>query len=147
MTSLNPLGFNDLGLTHIALAVRDLAASSAFYQRFAGLHPVHARTDGGQRVLWLADGRRPFALVLIEQPESRDTPLGPFGHIGIACASRAAVDACAAEAAAAGCLRQPPRQSPPPIGYWAILADPDGNSLELSFGQTIELASTAAEVR
>jgi catechol 2,3-dioxygenase-like lactoylglutathione lyase family enzyme len=131
----------DLGLTHIALAVRDLAASSDFYCRFGGLHPIHDRRDGGQHVQWLADGRRRFALVLIQQTDSRDTPLGPFGHIGIACASRADVDTLAEQAGRIGHLRSPPRQSPPPIGYWALLADPDGNTLELSFGQHIEFAA------
>jgi catechol 2,3-dioxygenase-like lactoylglutathione lyase family enzyme len=134
----------DLGLTHIALSVRNLAASSSFYRHFAGLQVVHARHDRttAQQVQWLADGWRRFALVLIEQADSRDTALGPFGHIGIALASRGEVDTLAEQAGRMGCLRSAPRLSPPPVGYWALLADPDGNTVELSFGQHIAFATS-----
>ncbi len=33
-----------------------------------------------------------------------------------------------------------PKDDPPPVGYWALLSDPDGHTLELSFGQEIALA-------
>ena len=52
----------DRGLTHVALAVSDLERSLAFYERFAGLTPVHRRSDAA----WISDGTRPFVLVLIE---------------------------------------------------------------------------------
>lgn len=41
-----------------------------------------------QKVAWLSDLTRPVALVLVQFDNSNDTPLGPFGHIGVACGSR-----------------------------------------------------------
>ena len=128
----------DLGLTHVAFSVRDLDASIAFYKAYARMSVVSRRADeGGVRVAWLTDHTRPFIIVLIETPDPHDTPLGPFGHLGVACESRAEVDRLCAEAHEKGRLRSGPVENGPPIGYTAFLADPDGNSLELSFGQEI----------
>ncbi|SMH29025.1 VOC family protein [Azospirillum agricola] len=138
---LNP----DLGLSHVALLVRDLDSSIAFYQEFADLRVVHRRTAGGdvKEVAWMADGVRPFALVLVASTRLTDTPLGPFGHLGVACATREDVLNRAAEAGCRGILRSAPRDSGPPVGLWTYIADPDGNTLELSFGQ--EIAFTVKE--
>ncbi|WP_421670378.1 VOC family protein [Rahnella sp. EDr1-12] len=127
---------NDIGLSHIAFAVKDLDASIRFYQQFADMKVVHRRTDA-RPVAWLSDMTRHFAIVLAEDPENTDTRLGPFGHLGVACASREAMDARLAEARTAGVLRQEPTDSGAPVGYWAFLDDPDGNTLELSYGQEI----------
>ena len=40
----------------------------------------------------------------------------------------------------AGCLLKPPEDSGPPVGYWALLRDPDGHTLEISYGQELKLA-------
>lgn len=137
----------DLGLSHVALVVRDLDASIAFYREFADLQLIHRRAAGGEveEVAWLADGLRPFALVLVGSSRLHDTPLGPFGHLGIACASPELVHRRAAEAGRRGILRSAPRESGPPVGLWTYIADPDGNTLELSFGQ--EIAVTVAQPR
>src|SRR4051794_36241819 len=128
----------DLGLTHVAFSVRDLNASIAFYKTYARMSVVSRRADeGGVRVAWLTDHMRPFIIVLIETLNPHDTPLGPFGHLGVACESRAEIDRLCALARDAGRLRSGPVENGPPIGYTAFLADPDGNSLELSFGQDI----------
>jgi len=52
----------DIGLTHVALPVRSLSASVAFYAKYAGMQTVHQRAG----VVWVSDRTRPFALVLIE---------------------------------------------------------------------------------
>jgi len=129
----------DLGLTHVAFSVRDLDASVAFYRKYGGMEVVHERAGDGIRVAWVSDRTRPFAIVLIEAADRHDTPLGPSGHLGVACPDRATVDRLCAAAEAEGRLRKPPTDSGPPVGYWAFLADPDGNTLELSHGQEVGL--------
>lgn len=129
----------DLGLTHVAFSVRDLAASVAFYEKYAGMSVVHRRMDeGAVKVAWVTDHTRPFVVVLIQGVGRDDTPLGPFGHLGVACKSRDEVDRLCALAATDGRLRKPATDSGPPVGYWAFIADPDGNTLEVSHGQDTE---------
>lgn len=136
----------DLGLTHVAFSVRDLDASVAFYERYARMVAVDRRDQDGVRVAWLTDHTRPFVIVLIEAAEPRDTPLGPLGHLGVACESRAEIDRLCAEARREGRLRREALDCGPPIGYTAFLADPDGNSLELSHGQEVGLTVARARL-
>jgi catechol 2,3-dioxygenase-like lactoylglutathione lyase family enzyme len=92
----------DLGLTHVAFSVRDVDASVAFYEKYAGMKVIDRRAQDAIRVVWLTDGTRPFIVVLIETADPADTPLGPLGHLGVACESRAEVDQRCAEAEAEG---------------------------------------------
>lgn len=133
----------DLGFTHIALTCRDAGATIDFYRRYAGLTPVHDRSDDGARVFWLSDLRRPFAIVFLETA-SPGAPLGPFAHLGVCLESAETVDALVAEARQEGRATSGPTLSPPPVGYWAFIQDPDGHTLELSFGQEVELHVAAA---
>jgi catechol 2,3-dioxygenase-like lactoylglutathione lyase family enzyme len=112
------------------------AQSAAFYARFAGFEVVHRRGAAGSRVIWLSDLRRPFAVVLVESVQC-DARLDGIAHLGIGCASREEVDALCADAARSGCLERPPADAGPPVGYMAILRDPDGHNLELSHGQQV----------
>lgn len=144
----------DHGLTHMAFVVGDLDATIAFYAKYARMVVVHERKDAssGTRVAWLSDRTRPFVLVCVALP--RAVPrfvlrtakklLFSFEHVGVGCASREEVDRLAAEGARDGCLRRPPTDSGPPVGYWCFLADPDGNSLELSYGQEVGLTVATA---
>ena len=131
----------DRGLTHIALTIRDADASTSFYARYAGFEVVHGRTDPdtGRRVVWLTDHTRPFVLVLIEVPEPA-FPLAGSNHLGVGVADRAEVDRLSTMAAADGCLALAPTDSGPPVGYWAVIRDPDGHQLEVSHGQEVALA-------
>ena len=50
--------------------------------------PARARPPSARKVAWLSDRTRPFAPVLVQSDDPADTPLGPFGHLGVACATR-----------------------------------------------------------
>ena len=136
----------DLGLTHVAFLVKDLDASIAFYAKYAGMAVVHRRSGENSEVAWISDHTRPFVIVLVRSGEARvESPLGPFGHLGVAVASREEVDRMAQMARREGILAREPVNSGPPVGYWAFIADPDGNMLELSYGQ--EVAFTEQSTR
>jgi catechol 2,3-dioxygenase-like lactoylglutathione lyase family enzyme len=131
----------DVGLTHVALPVRDLEASLAFYARYARMEVVHRRKDGpnGTDVAWISDKTRPFVIVLIAT-ERVDNPLLPIAHLGVGCATREEVDQLCARAGEEGVLQAGPMDYGYPVGYWAFLRDPDGHTLEISHGQEVALA-------
>ena len=100
--------------------------------------------DSGGRVAWLSDGTRPFVIVLIETG-TVENPLVPIAHLGVGCESREEVDRLAARAHAEGRPVWGPTDSPPPVGYWALISDPDHHTLELSHGQEVGLVVERAE--
>lgn len=132
----------DAGFTHIALPVTNLDASVGFYARYANFVVVHRRRQQDRsdlEVAWLSDRTRPFVLVLAEM-DAVAAPLGPFAHLGVACESKEEMDRLCAIARDEGVLREEPRDYDGPAGYLAMLSDPDGHTLELSFGQETALA-------
>ena len=122
----------DVGLTHVALPVTDLERSVGFYASYAAMQVVHRR----EGVVWLSDRTRPFVIVLIESRDAID-PLRPVAHLGVACGSREDVDAICRRARDEDVLIAGPFDYGPPVGYWAFLRDPDGHTLEVSFGQEV----------
>lgn len=137
----------DVGLTHVAFVVRDLDKSIEFYRQYAGMEVIHSREPGvpdARKVAWLSDHTRPFALVLVQADNVTDTPLGPFGHLGVACATREEIDRKTEMARAEGKLRKEPEYYGDPVGYFVFFADPDGNTLELSYGQRVGLEAIRA---
>jgi catechol 2,3-dioxygenase-like lactoylglutathione lyase family enzyme len=130
----------DIGLTHIALPVSNVERSIEFYSTYAGMQVIHRRIDAesGVAVVWLCDRTRPFAIVLI-QTHSVHSVLSPLAHLGVGCQSREYMDDLCARARQEGVLLEEPKDSGYPIGYWAFLRDPDGHTLELSYGQEIGL--------
>jgi catechol 2,3-dioxygenase-like lactoylglutathione lyase family enzyme len=137
---------SDLGLTHVALPVSNLDVSIVFYAKYARMQVVHRRKDAetGVNVAWVSDHTRPFVIVLIEAP-TVDHPLLPFAHLGVGCASHEEVDRLCEQARNEGCLRFGPMDSGYPVGYWAFIADPDGHTLEVSFGQEVTLTLAHAQ--
>lgn len=133
----------DVGLTHIALSAIDLEKSIAFYSQYAKMSVIHERIDAetAVRVIWLSDKTRPFVIVLI-QNKKPETILKPLSHLGVGCASIQEIDKLCNLARHDGCLVQEPKDSGYPIGYWALLKDPTGHTLELSYGQEIGLTVT-----
>lgn len=141
---------SDVGFTHVALLCGNVDESVDFYARYARMETVHERRDGGARVAWVSDRTRPFVIVLIEVPGWVPRPIfrlgnrlvravAPFEHMGVGCASREEVDRLCALAKAEGRLSRGPADYGPPVGYWAFVTDPDGHTLELSFGQEVGL--------
>lgn len=128
----------DIGLTHIALPVSDIEKSIKFYATYAGMQVIHRRTDTetGVAVVWLCDKTRPFVIVLI-QAKSVQSILSPIAHLGVGCKSREYMDILCEQAKQEGILLKEQQDFGYPIGYWAFLQDPDGNTLELSYGQEI----------
>ncbi|BAZ08299.1 glyoxalase family protein [Calothrix sp. NIES-4071] len=131
---------NDIGLTHIALPVSNIEQSINFYSTYARMKVIHRRidVDAGVSVAWICDNTRPFVIVLI-QTESVHPVLSPLAHLGVGCESREYMDFLCDQARQEGLLQQEPKDSGYPIGYWAFLKDPDGHTLELSYGQEIGL--------
>lgn len=129
----------DVGLSHVALPVSDLDASIAFYERFADMSVVHRREEHpGHGVAWLSDLTRPFVIVLLQSDDaSAAATLGGWAHLGVGLPCREMVDERLAAAAAAGFAVSGPLDDGPPVGYWGIIADPDGHHLELAFGQHV----------
>ncbi|EPL9570994.1 VOC family protein [Providencia rettgeri] len=132
----------DVGFTHVAFSVRSLSRSIDFYTRYTSMVVIHQREPNqptARKVAWLSDLTRSFALVLVEEDQPEDTPLGPFGHLGVACASKEEIDKKIVMARSEGALRKEPEQLGYPVGYYVFFADPDGNTLELSYGQRVGL--------
>jgi catechol 2,3-dioxygenase-like lactoylglutathione lyase family enzyme len=125
-------------LTHIALRVKDLDRSVAFYRKYAGLFVVHEREDEGTRVVWLSERAvdPEFVFVLIPMAHNEEERPGVH-HMGFSLPARADVDAIADIARADGTLRVGPRDAGPVVGYFCIVEDPDRNWLEFSHGQPI----------
>ncbi len=123
----------DIGLTHIALPVRSLEVSAGFYAKYANMSVVHRRPG----VIWVSDRTRAFAIVLIETIDEIK-PLLPMAHLGVGVSSHAEVDRLCDLAIQNGCLAREAEQMEPPVGYWALIRDPDGHTLEVSYGQNLD---------
>ncbi|HWF00138.1 MAG TPA: VOC family protein [Caulobacteraceae bacterium] len=132
--------------THIALAVKDIDASIAWYEAFTHLRLLQRGEDKDGRNAWLGDPTQadsPFILVLGQFFEGHDPfggvhpPMGPFAHMGIEATTKDGVDEIAAKAKAAGCLALGPVQMPKQIGYVCFIKDPDGNTVEYSYDQGV----------
>ena len=70
----------DVGLTHVALPVSDMARSVEFYITYAAMQVVHRRVDAetGVTVVWLSDHTRPFVIVLIQNSLNLPQKTGIF---------------------------------------------------------------------
>lgn len=125
--------------THIALQVRDIEKSCAFYELVCGMKPVHSRESNSKRVVWLGWGEDPpkFVIVLLEA-DYRQNAQPPCQHIGMAVDSKEEVDAIYERAKQAGITGLwKPVEAGEIVGYYCGAPDPDGNMIEFSFGQRI----------
>jgi len=126
-------------LTHLALHVRDLERCIRFYEVYVGMRVIHERSSAGRRIVWMAEAGREkeFIIVLLPGGPGRDQDRHDFSHLGFAVATRADVDAIAHRARADGILVWEPVDEPYPVGYYCGVTDPDGNTVEFSFGQPL----------
>ena len=142
--------------THLALHVRSLQSSIAFYELFTSLRVIDRHSDQsstGMEVIWLSErpaaDENAFVLVLQEGtpraiPNANpQTPLGPISHLGFALPSRDAVDAITKKAKPAGLLQFGPTFLNPYAGYLCLIRDPDGHHVEFSHGQSLGKANHA----
>jgi catechol 2,3-dioxygenase-like lactoylglutathione lyase family enzyme len=133
--------------THIALAVKDVEVSIAWYERFTHLRLLARAEDEDGRSAWLGDPAQadcPFILVLGQFYAGHDPfapaahpPMGPFAHIGIEAPDQDAVDEVAARASGEGWLAFGPARLTKDIGYVCFIKDPDGNTIEYSYDQGV----------
>lgn len=133
--------------THLALHVKDIEASIAWYEKHTCLGVLARNQDEMGKGVWLGDGtapHAPFILVLAQFFEGKDpfaparhAVLQPFAHIGIEVPTRELVDEYAALAKENDCLALGPMQMPDPVGYVCFVKDPDGNVIEFSFDQGV----------
>jgi len=131
--------------THLALRVKSIEESIAWYEANTPLRLLSRNEDQYGVGAWLADPQdvtHPFVLALSQFDPETDpfayapaTVLGPYAHIGIELLSREAVDRAAARAKAEGALTLSPTDMPPPIGYICFVEDPDGNTIQFSYDQ------------
>jgi catechol 2,3-dioxygenase-like lactoylglutathione lyase family enzyme len=142
-------------LTHIALPVRDLDATLAFYEKYTTLRNISERTDPdtGLRTAWLAnerdvkaEGTARFVIVLIcgKLPTKITGDikeeygfLRSIAHLGLSLGSRDEVDRIAEMAREDGCLLLGPMYRNEVVGYICVVTDPDGNNLEFSVEQDL----------
>ena len=146
--------FTESLLTHIALPVRDLEATLAFYEKYTKLVNIHERQDPetGLRTAWLANRRditeqgARFVIVLIHGKlptkitgdiKEQYGFLKSISHLGISVESRAEVDRLAEMAREDGCLLLGPMYRNEVVGYICVVTDPDGNNLEFSVEQVL----------
>lgn len=116
----------------------DLDKSVAFYEKWAGMKVQDRLKDPvGIQGARLAQGAGGFVLSLLAMPMSMALPMPGVMHLGLDCTSKAQVDKIAADAKKAGILVSGPVDSGPDLGYQTYISDPDGNSLEFSFGQKV----------
>ncbi|MBN4083888.1 VOC family protein [bacterium AH-315-A03] len=140
--------------THIALPVRSLDDTMAFYDKYTTLENIHERQDPetNMRSVWLAnpgdktEQAARFVLVLIEGSLPKQITgdikeeygfLTSISHLGISLNTRDEVNQIAAMADEEGILVLGPMYRNDVVGYICLIKDPDGNNIEFSVEQIL----------
>jgi catechol 2,3-dioxygenase-like lactoylglutathione lyase family enzyme len=123
--------------THITIRVSDLDRSIDFYRSACGLSVVRDRRLEGGSTVWLgyepAEGELPVYVLVLVEGEVTDR----LDHFGFQCDTREEVDAIAREGERLGILAHPPTDAGGTVGYFAMLRDPDGHTVEFTYGQPL----------
>ena len=140
--------------THIALPVRSLDDTMAFYDKYTTLENIHERQDPetNMRSVWLAnpgdktEQAARFVLGLIEGSLPKQITgdikeeygfLTSISHLGISLNTRDEVNQIAAMADEEGILVLGPMYRNDVVGYICLIKDPDGNNIEFSVEQIL----------
>ena len=124
--------------THMTMAVGDINRSVEFYRSFCGLTVVRDRRREGGGTVWLGPPSEPgvnplFVLVIAEgEVECR------VHHLGFQCDTREEVERVAERGRALGILVHPPTDAGGSVGFFTMLRDPDGHTVEFTCGQPLE---------
>jgi catechol 2,3-dioxygenase-like lactoylglutathione lyase family enzyme len=115
------------GLTHVQLAVRDLARSKAFYQEVFGMEDLDRGDD--TLVFLRTPGTRDTITLRQARPDEAIGRGGGFDHLGFRLTDHD-LEAALAEIVAAGGSVVERGEHAPGVPY-AYAADPDGYVIEL----------------
>ena len=157
MAELKPGEFDVAGVSgkrvsfsHLAIPAIDVERSIAFYEKYVQMKVVKRRDNPVD--VWLADGIRPFQLVLLKADKTDIVgaarsgltdyhnaklahPIVASAHIGFTCSSCSEVKRLADMAREEGILEHGPCEEGWPGGYCAYITDPSGHSVEISYNQ------------
>ena len=125
--------------THVALLVSDVDRTADFYIKYCGLKILNRRTDlkTGYHVIWMGENLD-FVIVAFESDKEPIQSLSkPLSHLGFSLNSKEEVDTVANLAREEGLLNYGPVYFDPVVGYICEVLDPDGNSVEFSYGQEL----------
>jgi catechol 2,3-dioxygenase-like lactoylglutathione lyase family enzyme len=124
--------------THITITVSNIDRSIDFYTSLCGLTVLRDRRREGGGTVWLGHppqgGEDPTFVLVFSEGEVTDR----LDHFGFQCESKEQVEAIAESARRQGILVFPPKDSGGVVGYWTIIKDPDGHSVEFTFGQPLK---------
>ena len=125
--------------THVALLVSDVDQTADFYIKYCGLKVLERRLDPktGYRVIWLGENKN-FVIVAFESEKKPIQSITkPLSHLGFSFESKEQVDEIAQTAKEEGLLNYGPVYFDADVGYICEVLDPDGNSVEFSYGQKL----------
>lgn len=125
--------------THVALLVSDTDKTADFYLKYCDLKVLHRRSDPktGFRSIWLGSDLN-FVIVAFEDKKKPiQSTSKPLSHLGFSLNSHEEVDKIAEIAKEESLLRYGPVYFDEVVGYICEILDPDGNSIEFSFGQEL----------
>lgn len=125
--------------THVALLVRDVDKTADFYIKYCKLKVLERRVDPntGYRVIWMGKNLN-FVIVAFEaENKPIQSTTKPLSHLGFSLSSREEVNQITEIAKNEGLLNYGPAFIDKDVGYICEILDPDGNSVEFSYGQKL----------
>jgi len=126
------------GLRHLALRVRDVQVSQAFYERLFDMKLVWQPDPEN---VYLSTGVDNLALHQIsaeEQKQFKQSPVDPLDHLGFLMDSPESVKALFQEVSAQGVtIVEPPKQHRDG-SFSFYLADPDHNTIQVLFEPSVQ---------